>query len=315
LIRTERLCKDYNGFAAVQDVTLRVEPGEIYGFLGPNGAGKTTTILMLLGIEKPTSGRIFLFGQSLRESGFSIKRRIGVLGEHQYLYDDMTAREYLRFFADFYQVEDREQRIEELLEAVELRRFGDVRARDYSRGMQQKLGLVRALLHDPELLILDEPVSALDPYGILQVRRLLQEENRRGKTILISSHSLSEVERTADRVGIMHQGRLIAEDSLANLRRRLRQQVDLELELQAIRPGLVERLAGLDFVREVASNGNKMTLKLDATSDFRPQVSAAISDHGGVIVDMRTKEMSLEEAFVTITEQNVSWLTGGEAAL
>lgn len=312
MIRTERLCKNYNGFAAVKDVTLHVEPGEIYGFLGPNGAGKTTTILMLLGIEKPTRGQVFLFDQPLHENYFSIKHRIGVLGEHQYVYDDMTAREYLRFFAGLYQVENPEQRIETLLEAVGLRQFADVRARDYSRGMQQKLGLVRALLHDPDLLILDEPVSALDPYGIREVRHLLQEQNRRGKTIFISSHILSEVERTAHRVGIMHRGRLIAEDSLENLRSKLRQQVELELELQEVRPGLVEHLSQLAFVHEVAGNGNRLLLKLDSATDFRPDVSAAISAYGGIIVGMRTREMSLEEAFITITEQNISLLAGGE---
>jgi ABC-2 type transport system ATP-binding protein len=179
--------------------------------------------------------------------------------------------------------------------------------------MQQKLGLIRALLHDPELLVLDEPVSALDPYGILEVRHLLQEQNRQGKTIFISSHILSEVERTADRVGIMHQGRLIAEDSLDSLRRKLNQQVNLELELQEIRPGLVEHLSGLAFVREVSGNGNRVNLKLDMTTDFRPQVFAAVSGYGGVIVDMRTREMSLEEAFITITDHNVSWLTETEA--
>lgn len=312
MIRTEHLCKEYNGFAAVKDVTLHVKPGEIYGFLGPNGAGKTTIILMLLGIEKPTRGRIFLFGQSLQENYFHLKHRVGVLGERQYLYDDMTAREYLRFFADLYRVKDKDRRIESLLEAIGLRHFGDARARDYSRGMQQKLGLVRALLHDPDLLILDEPVSGLDPYGIREVRHLIQEQNRRGKTVFISSHILSELERTAHRLGILHHGVLMAEDSLDNLRSRLRQQVELEVELQEVQPGLVESLSGLEFVREVASRDNKLILRLDSTMDFRPQVFATISAHGGVIVDMRTKEMSLEEAFVTITERNVSLLAGRE---
>jgi len=308
VIQTEKLCKDYNGFSAVKDVTLRVEPGEIYGFLGPNGAGKTTTILMLLGLEKPSSGRISLFGQSLHEHYFEIKHRIGMLGEHQFFYDDMTAREYLGFFADLYRVEAKEQRIESLLDLVELRQFGNARARDYSRGMQQKLGLIRTLLHDPDLLILDEPVSALDPYGILEVRQLLQEQNRQGKTVFISSHILSEVEQTAHRIGIMHRGQMVAEDSLDNLRNSLRHQVDLELELQEIRPGLVEHLSDLAFVHEVYSNGNHLSLKLDTSTDFRPQISAAVSTQGGVIVGMHTKEMSLEEAFITITDQTVSML-------
>jgi ABC-2 type transport system ATP-binding protein len=311
VIRTEKLGKNYNGFDAVKDVTLQVEPGEVYGFLGPNGAGKTTTILMLLGIVKPSSGRVLLFNQALHDNYFELKYRVGILAENQYFHDDMTAREYLHFFANLYRLEKMEERIVSLLERVELRQFGDVRARDFSRGMQQKLGLIRTLLHNPELLILDEPVSALDPTGVRRIRQLLQEQNEQGKTLFISSHILSEVERLAHRVGIMHRGQLVAEDSLDNLRQKLRQQVDLELQLQDLRPGLAEHLAGLDFVQQVNGSGTKIRLQLDATADFRPEIFAAVSAHGGVIVDMRTKEMTLEEAFITITEQNVSSLFQG----
>jgi ABC-2 type transport system ATP-binding protein len=309
VIRTEKLSKNYDDFAAVKEVTLQVQPREIYGFLGPNGAGKTTTILMLLGLEKPSSGQIFLFDQPLGANYFGIKRRIGVVAEHQYFYDDTTAREYLHFFADLYQVANKKERIESLLEMVDLRQFGDVRARDYSRGMQQKLGMIRALLHDPELLILDEPVSALDPHGVLEIRHMLLDQAQQGKTIFISSHILSEVEQMADRVGIMNKGRLVAEDTLANLRRKLHPQVNLEVELDQASPDLLAHLAGLDFVHAVSSQANTLSLQLDAAADFRRQISQAISAHNGVIVGMRAKEMSLEEAFVTITDQNVSWLT------
>ena len=308
MIRTEKLCKDFNGFSAVKNVSLKVQPHEIYGFLGPNGSGKTTTILMLLGIEKPTGGRIFLFEQTLQQNYFEIKRRIGVVAEHQHFYDDTSAREYLRFFADLYRVENKTQRIESLLEMVGLREFGNVRAQDYSRGMQQKLGLIRAILHNPELLILDEPVSALDPQAVVDIRHLLLDLGRRGKTIFISSHILSEVEQTAGRVGIMNKGQLIAEGTLDTLRRGLRPQLNLTVELHEIRQGLVEHLLTLAFVREVTGNGNKLSLKVESDSDYRLPISKAISDYGGVIVDMRSQEMSLEEAFVTITDQNVSLL-------
>lgn len=309
MIRTERLSKDYNGFAAVKNVTLQVAPGEVYGFLGPNGAGKTTTILMLLGIEKPTRGQIFLFNQSLHENYFSIKHRIGVVAEHQFFYDDMTAREYMHFFADLYKVDHKEERIEGLLEMVKLRQFANVRAQDFSRGMQQKLGLIRAILHDPELLILDEPVSALDPHAVVDIRYLLLEQAKQGKTIFISSHILSEVEQTADRVAIMNKGELVAEDTLANLRRKLRPQIDLEVELHEGQAGLAEKLAALPFVHEATATENKLALKIEPGPEVRREISKAITAGGGVIVDMRSKEMSLEEAFVTITEQNVSLLT------
>lgn len=308
MIRTEKLRKDFNGFSAVKNVTLRVQPNEIYGFLGPNGSGKTTTILMLLGIEKPTSGRIFLFDQTLQQNYFEIKRRMGVVAEHQHFYDDASARDYLRFFADLYRVENKAQRIESLLEMAGLREFGNVRAQDYSRGMQQKLGLIRAVLHDPQLLILDEPVSSLDPRAVVDMRRLLLELARQGKTIFISSHILSEVEQTADRVGIMNKGQLIAEGTLETLRRRLRPQQRLDIELHEARLGLVEQLLTLDFVRGAVGAGSKLSLTVESDNDYRLQISKTISDYGGVIVDMRSQEMSLEEAFVTITDQNVSLL-------
>ena len=309
MIRTEKLTKDYNGFLAVDGVTLQVEPCEIYGFLGPNGAGKTTTISILLGIEKPTSGQVFLFDQTLQDDIFAIKRRIGVVAEHQYFYDDMTAREYLTFFADLYQIEQKNERIESLLEMVNLRQFANVRALDFSRGMQQKLGLIRAILHDPELLILDEPVSALDPHAVVDIRHLLLDQAEQGKTIFISSHILSEVEQMADRVGILNKGQLVAEGTLATLRRKLSPHIDLEIELDEERPGLAEHIKGLDFVQAVNGGGTKLALKIETGTDFRRQISQAIAAHDGVIVDMRSKEMSLEDAFVTITEQNVSLLT------
>ena len=173
------------------------------------------------------------------------------------------------------------------------------------------MGWARALLHDPELLILDEPVSALDPHGVLDIRHLLLEQARAGKTIFISSHILSEVEQTADRVGIMHRGRLVAEDSLANLRRRLHPQLDLEVELEQAHPQLAQQLAQLPFVDEALSQGNKLLLKVDGNSDHRRQISQAITSAGALILEMRSREMSLEEAFVTITEQNVSLLADG----
>ena len=309
-IRTEGLTKAYGDLVAVRDLTLRVEPGEIYGFLGPNGAGKTTTILMLLGIIRPTRGRVFLFDMPLAENYFAVKRRLGVVAERQHFYDDMTAEEYLHFFADLYEVPNKARRIGELMEAVGLSEFMKLRACDYSRGMQQKLGLVRALLHDPDLLILDEPVSGLDPYGIREVRHLLLEENRRGKTIFLSSHILSEIERTAHRVGIIHRGVLVTEGSLETLRARLRKETELEVELEQVGPQLVETLSALPFVSQVHREERRLTLRLAADADYRPQVSAAITAAGGIILAMRRKEMSLEDAFVTITADHVAALAG-----
>lgn len=306
VVRTQNLCKSYDGFMAVRDVTLRVGRNEIYGFLGPNGAGKTTTIMMLLGLEKPTSGTISLFDNSPDKDNFNIKRRLGVVAENQHFYDDMTAREYLAFFARFYRVVEAKARIEELLEMVNLRDFGNVRARDFSRGMQQKLGLIRALIHDPELLILDEPVSALDPKGVVEIRHLLLDQAKQGRTIFISSHILSEVEQTADRIGILNKGQLIVEDSLMAIRRHLQPFMEMNIELEVAHPVITAQLAELDFVREVTSKKNQLDIKIGTDQDHRAALSRYLTDQGATIVGMTTKEMSLEEAFVTITEQNIS---------
>src|SRR2546428_14001152 len=258
VVRTEQLTKRYDGLVAVRDLEVRVEPGEIYGFLGPNGAGKTTTLLMVLGILKPTAGRIYLGGRPLEDDPLAVKRRIGVVGEHDYIYDHVTADEYLRFFADLHGVATPAARIEALLDRLGLLEFQTLRARDFSRGMKQKLSLARALLHEPELLLLDEPVSGLDPHGIVTVRHLLLELNRSGVTIFISSHLLSEVEQTAHRVGIMHRGRLVRQDTIPALRGLLRRDPTLEVELQAPVPDLDARLLTLPVVRQAQTHGQRL---------------------------------------------------------
>ncbi len=309
MIETIQLTKKYGDFTAVSDLSLKVEKGEIYGFLGPNGAGKTTTIMMLLGILEPTSGTVKLFDKSMKSDYFNIKRRIGVLSENQYLYEDMTALEYLRFFGELYKVENIDRRITEVLGLVNLDHRKNVLLRGYSKGMKQKLGLARALLHDPEVLILDEPVSSLDPYGIKEVRDILMEENRKGKTMFISSHILSEIERTCHRVGILNRGRLLAEDTMSELRRRLMDEVQLYIELEGATEELINTVKALPFVISVEATNNQLSVKTKADKDYRGLLSTAIANGGGVVLDLRRHEMSLEEAFVTITEKNLSLLT------
>ena len=187
MIQTEGLVKKFDNLTAVDDLNIHVEKGEIYGFLGPNGAGKTTTIMMLLGMERPTSGKVKLFGKDLAESYFEIKQRIGVLSEFQFLYEDMTAKEYLQFFSELYEVENPTRKIDEVLGRVALSDRQNEVLGGYSKGMKQKLGMARALIHDPDVLILDEPQSSLDPYGIREIRDIIMEENAKGKTLFISS--------------------------------------------------------------------------------------------------------------------------------
>lgn len=312
MIRTQNLTKKYNEFKAVDNLSLEVKEGEIYGFLGPNGAGKTTTILMLLGILKPTQGEVYLFGQNITKDFLSIKKKMGVVSEKQYLYKEMTAGEYLNFFADLYGVKNRKKKIDQLLEAVNLLEVRNKKLGAFSRGMQQKLGFARALLHDPQLLLLDEPVSGLDPTGIKQIRDLIEQENKKGRTIFISSHLLSEVERLCGKVGIINKGRLLAEDTMDNLRKRLTDVAELEIELTEAKKKIIDTLAAFDFIKGLKKEENLLTIKVKADKDYRAQISEAISQQGGVVLGIKKKEMSLEEAFITITEKNISLLTEKE---
>ena len=310
VIQTRNLTQSFADFDAVKDVTLTVEPGEIYGFLGPNGAGKTTTIMMLLGLLPPTRGEARVFERPAVVRDFDTRRRIGVVGEQQAFYDDMSAREHLRFFGRLYRVADAETRTAQLLERFNLSPAADARAADFSRGMKQKLGFARALLHDPDLLILDEPVSALDPRGVVEIREALLEETRRGKTVFISSHLLTEVEQLAHRIGIMNKGQLIVEDSLDNVKRQLQPEVRLRIELTASPAPMLPRLTELPGVTslEIAETYLSLSLKATDLAAAKARVSRAIVEAGGVIIDMQTEEMSLEEAFVAITDQNVAQL-------
>lgn len=310
MLRTEQLTKQFDAVTAVQGLDLHVRPGEIYGFLGPNGAGKTTTIQLLLGLLSPTSGQIFLFDRPLGDQLLATRRRIGVVAEEVTHGERMTGWELVRFFADLNGVRRPESRMEALFQRLDLWPARHSLVPTYSRGMRQKLSLIRALVHAPDLLILDEPVSGLDPYGILQVREVVEEHRAAGGAVLISSHILSEIERSADRIGILHQGRLLVEDSMGGIRRRLRQESVLRLALEALPPELPASLRMMAGVRAVESEANALRITTASERDLRPEIFQTVVAHGGVLLEMTMDEMTLEEAFVTITHQNVAQLAG-----
>jgi ABC-2 type transport system ATP-binding protein len=222
VIEADGLTKRFGSRVAVDGLTLRAGAGEIYGFLGPNGAGKTTTIRMLLGILQPDAGTVRICGTLVRRGNFAARRLVGAVAEVQFLYSDMSCREYLSFFAALYRIDRPKERVGQVLEEVGLAERSADRAVHLSKGLQQKLGLARALLHDPPILVLDEPVSGLDPHGIREVREIICRERNRGRLVFLSSHVLSEVERTADRIGIMRQGRMVLEDTIGGILKRYR---------------------------------------------------------------------------------------------
>jgi ABC-2 type transport system ATP-binding protein len=223
IIQTRGLTRRYNGQTAVEDLSLEVQEGEIFGFLGPNGAGKTTTILMLLGLTEPSAGTARVLGYDPVRDPLPIKRQVGYLPENVGFYDDLTGRENLRYIAELNCIPEPEARakIESALATVGLAEEGDKLVGAYSRGMRQRLGIAELLVKDPRLLILDEPTLGLDPDGTNKMLDLIRDLNRtRGITVMLSSHLLDQVQRICHRVGIMIKGRLVALGTIEELARR-----------------------------------------------------------------------------------------------
>jgi ABC-type multidrug transport system ATPase subunit len=313
MIQTKGLVKRYGSFTAVDGINLSIPRGEIYGFLGPNGAGKTSTIMMLLGITRPTAGEIWLFGERYTSRRLDLRRRIGVVPEKhpRGVWPWMTAGEYLRMFADLFEVTGASARIDALLAKVDLARFRGRRVREFSRGMLQKLSFIRALLPDPDILFLDEPISGLDPIGIKQVRDLILSENREGRTIFISSHQLSEMEKICHRVAMLFHGRLMVEDTMASLLSRTTVDREIHVELGTIPDDLAGRLRTLPFVRDAVTQGETLVVKLAKQGDYRRALSEQLIGMHLVPLSIEEKTPSLEEAFITITQEHIDALARG----
>ena len=227
VLRTHRLYKQYRGKTAVQDVSMNVRSGDIYGFLGQNGAGKTTTMRMIMGLIKPTSGSVELFGGDTSGGMAKTFQRIGSIIEYPGFYLNLTGAENLEIHRRFMEINDGTC-IDESLQTVGLADVKNQRVKSYSLGMKQRLGLARALLHHPELLVLDEPTNGLDPAGIKEMRQLfISLAKQRGITFLISSHNLAEVEQLATRIGVIHQGCLIEELDLETIHEKTRTYLEI----------------------------------------------------------------------------------------
>ena len=200
--------------------------------------------------------------------------------------------------------------MEELFHSLSLWDARHALASVYSRGMRQKLSLIRALVHNPDLLILDEPVSGLDPFGIREVRNVVGVHREQGGAVLISSHILSEIERSADRIGILNHGRLLVEDTISGIRSRIGESTNVQLRLVSVPDGLVTALEGIAEIGRIMQQNNQLTIQVSGSRDVRPDIFQAVVAHDGIILEMATEEISLEEAFVTITHQNVAQLAG-----
>lgn len=221
MIRLEKLTKVFQQVRAVDGVTLRVAPGEIYGFLGPNGAGKTTTIKMLAGVLRPTSGRIFIDGLDLDTDAIEVKQRIGFVPDRPFLYERLTGMEFMSFMANLYGVNGSQQvgRIERFLELFELAEWGRELVGSYSHGMKQRLVMSAALLHSPRVFIVDEPLVGLDPKGARLMKRIFRDLRSKNLTVFMYTHTLEIADELCDRIGIIQKGKLVAEGTVGELKK------------------------------------------------------------------------------------------------
>jgi ABC-2 type transport system ATP-binding protein len=290
IVATDGLTKRYGDRLAVDAVSLAVYGGEIYGFLGPNGAGKTTTLRMLLGLVKPTAGSATILGQ--RPGSPEALARVGALVESPGFYPFLSGRDNLRVMARYQSRSDRD--VEVALARVSLTQRGRDAFRSYSLGMKQRLGVAAALLGEPDLLILDEPTNGLDPAGMVDMRTLVVDLARQGQTVVLSSHLLSEVQEICDRVGVIANGRLLTESTVAELRGGS----SLFVRAQPIDQALAtsRRMAGGDAVALL--NGG---IRLELDSDRAPELAKALIHDHVAIYEMRLIERSLEDVFFEMT--------------
>lgn len=314
ILITENLTKEYKKesknplarrrvFKALDCLNLQIQKGEIFGYLGPNGAGKTTTFKLLLGLIYPTSGNAWIMGKSI--GNVECKRYIGFLPEHPYFYDYLTGKEFLDFYAQLFKFDKktRKHKVENLLRIVGIEDAGDTQLRKYSKGMLQRIGIAQALINDPEFLILDEPMSGLDPMGRKEIRDIILGLRKEGRTVIFSTHILSDVESVCDRVGILMRGKLQFLESLNNL-------VNLELEsVELIASGVNE--TGIQAIQELGGEviyevNRTMILIHDINSpkgeEAISRILATIREFGGKLISLTSKTHSLEDLFVNMSK-------------
>ena len=292
IIETENLTKQYGTTTVVDNINLHVPKGKIYGLLGRNGAGKTTAMKMMLQLVYPTGGAIRLFGTDYKEHTHSLYGKIGSIIETPGFYSNLTGYENLKIIAKLRGQLSKDS-VQEALRVVGLEKETRKVFADYSLGMKQRLGIAAAIMHEPELLILDEPINGLDPIGISEIRSFLSElSHSKGTTILISSHVLNEIEQIADIIGVMHEGRLIEEVNMAELHKRNRRYIEFELSNVEIAAKILENHYQ---IKDYSIQGN--TIKIYDFTHNSGEINKAFVENGLLVTKINTNEENLENYF------------------
>ena len=295
-VELEGVIKRFSNVTALSGIDLTVEDGEIFGFLGPNGAGKSTTINVLLDFVRPDAGSVEVLGHDAREESVAIRSRTGVLPEGFAVYDRLTAREHVAFAVDSKEADTDPGT---MLERVGLGDAVDRTAGGFSSGMKQRLALAIALVGEPDLLILDEPSTGLDPNGAREFREIIREERDRGATVFFSSHILGQVEAVCDRVGILRNGEGVAVDSIEGLRDAVGTESKLVVQTDGLSDDATDAVAALEGVSDVTVNGTE--LQVSCSDDAKTGVLAALEEEGVAVSDFSTEETSLESLFTHYT--------------
>lgn len=296
VIETEKLTKYYGNKIGCQDITISVGKGEIFGFLGPNGAGKSTFIKMLVGLLFPTSGRALVLGKPVGD--VDARKKIGYLPENFKYQDWMTGQDLLSFHASLYKLDKKNttSKIEEVLELVKLKGHEQYRVGTYSKGMQQRIGLACALLSDPDLLFLDEPTSALDPVGRKEIRDIMTGIRSSGKTVLLNSHLLSEVEAVCDTAAIIKKGSVIKYGKMDDI---LESKLILEIHAEDLNSEILNKLREFDCGLTCSNNRIHMEIK---DRIIIHHIASIIVNGGGKLFELSPKRVSLENVFINLVE-------------
>jgi ABC-2 type transport system ATP-binding protein len=309
MIRVLGLTKDYGSRRAVDELTFDAEKGEILGFLGPNGAGKTTTMRILTGYMPPTEGSATIGGFDVVEQSLEVRRIVGYLPESVPLYPDMTVTEYLKFMADLRRLKNSKQRITKVLEDVGLEDRADGYVGKLSKGMRQRLGLAQALLHEPQVLILDEPTIGLDPGQVVRFRELIRSIGK-DRTVLLSSHILPEVQELCSRVLIINNGRIVAEDTPAQLQSRLMGAQRVSVRVRGEVSDLAPRVQQIDGVSSITPKGeDSFEFESQPGLDVRGDVARLIVQSGMDLLELRPLNMSLEDIYLQLTRTDPAVVT------
>jgi ABC-2 type transport system ATP-binding protein len=304
MIETKKLCKSFGDLVAVDDLDLHIDAGDIFGFIGPNGAGKTTTMRILVTLLEPTKGEAFIDGLNVAKQGKDVRRRVGYMPDFMGVYDDLKVFEYLEFFAAAFGIEyqKRESIVDGVLELTDLVSKRSAPVDSLSRGMQQRLGLARVLIHDPKVLILDEPASGLDPRARIEIRELLRELKRMGKTIMISSHILSELEEICDRIGIIERGQFVFSGSLEEIRPRLGIQSKMRVKVVGNESRAVELLTALPQIQQVEVVGDYLSVTFREGASSDGLIARTLVNGGVDLVYLQPEQLKLDEAFLKLTK-------------